>query len=124
MGKSFDRPTPEQLDEMKALLDEAMQRRGLRPVHDADDAARRSLATTDDLVDLCRVVAQARRHLLVAHPQRGDRRRSTAVKEAIAIGERAGVPVDIIHLKIADQKHWGRMNEVVALIEAGPRAGA
>ena len=46
-----------------------------------------------------------------------------AVKEAIAIGERAGVPVDIIHLKIADQKLWGRMNEVVALIEAARRRG-
>ncbi len=30
-----------------------------------------------------------------------------AVKEAIAVGERAGVPVDIIHLKIADQKLLG-----------------
>ena len=46
-----------------------------------------------------------------------------AVKEAIAIGERAGVPVDIIHLKIADQKLWGRMNEVVALIEAARKRG-
>ena len=46
-----------------------------------------------------------------------------AVKEAIAVGERAGVPVDIIHLKIADQKYWGRMNEVVALIEAARSRG-
>ena len=42
---------------------------------------------------------------------------STSVKEAIEIGERAGVPVDVIHLKIADQKFWGRMSEVVSLIE-------
>jgi N-acyl-D-aspartate/D-glutamate deacylase len=27
------------------------------------------------------------------------------------------VPVDIIHVKIADQKYWGRMNEIVALID-------
>src|SRR6202011_3737177 len=46
-----------------------------------------------------------------------------AVKEAIAIGERAGIPVDIIHLKIADQKYWGRMNEVVALIEEARQRG-
>ena len=46
-----------------------------------------------------------------------------AVKEAIAIGERAGVPVDIIHLKIADQKLWGRMNEVVALIDEARKRG-
>src|SRR5207244_7746181 len=46
-----------------------------------------------------------------------------AVKEAIAIGERAGVPVDIIHLKIADQQLWGRMNEVIALIEEARKRG-
>ena len=33
------------------------------------------------------------------------------------------MPVDIIHLKIADQKYWGRMNEVVALIEAARGRG-
>ena len=46
-----------------------------------------------------------------------------AVKEAIAVGERAGVPVDIIHLKIADQKLWGHMSEVVALIEEARKRG-
>ncbi len=46
-----------------------------------------------------------------------------AVKEAIAVGRRAGVPVDIIHLKIADQSLWGRMREVVALIEQRRREG-
>ena len=46
-----------------------------------------------------------------------------SVKEAIEIGERAGVPVDIIHIKIADQKYWGRMNEVIALIEAARKRG-
>src|SRR4029453_15347194 len=46
-----------------------------------------------------------------------------SVKEAIAVGERVGVLVDIIHLKIADQKFWGRMNEVVSLIEAARKRG-
>jgi len=45
-----------------------------------------------------------------------------SVKEAIAVGERAGIPVDIIHLKIAEQKLWGRMNEVISLIEAARKA--
>ena len=34
-----------------------------------------------------------------------------------------GVPVDIIHLKIADQKYWGRMAEVTKLIEDARRRG-
>jgi N-acyl-D-amino-acid deacylase len=46
-----------------------------------------------------------------------------AIKEAIAVGRRADVPVDIIHIKIADQTHWGRMGEIVALIDAARREG-
>ncbi len=46
-----------------------------------------------------------------------------SVEEAIQIGERAGVGVDIIHLKIADQQVWGRMNVVVERIEAARSRG-
>src|SRR5437763_9441559 len=81
-----------------------------------------SLATTDDLVELCRGVA---RHggIYSSHIRNEGTGVFEAVKEAIAVGERAGVPVDIIHLKIADQKYWGRMNEVAALIEAARKRG-
>ncbi|HEX8199247.1 MAG TPA: amidohydrolase family protein, partial [Isosphaeraceae bacterium] len=46
-----------------------------------------------------------------------------AVAEAIAVGERAGIPVDIIHLKIADRGLWGRIDEIVATIEAARARG-
>jgi N-acyl-D-amino-acid deacylase len=81
-----------------------------------------SLATTDDLVDLCKVVA---RHggSYSTHNRNEGTGVFDAVREAIEIGERAGVPVDIIHIKIADQLYWGRMNEVIALIEAARGRG-
>lgn len=37
-----------------------------------------------------------------------------SVEEAIAIGKGAGIRVDIIHLKIADKKLWGRRNEIIS----------
>ncbi len=46
-----------------------------------------------------------------------------AVKEAIDVGRRARIPVDIIHLKIADQTLWHRMKEIVALIDEARREG-
>src|SRR5205807_3125744 len=46
-----------------------------------------------------------------------------SVKEAIEIGQRAALPVDILHLKIADEKYWGRMKEVVSLIDEARRNG-
>ncbi len=46
-----------------------------------------------------------------------------AVDEAIAIGEKSGVPVDVIHLKLAEQSLWGRMNDVLAKFEAAQARG-
>src|SRR6185436_16711053 len=81
-----------------------------------------SLATTADLVELCKVV---REHggIYSTHIRDEGLGVFDSVKEAIQIGERARVPVDILHLKIADEKYWGRMKEVVALIDEARRRG-
>src|SRR5207245_8112255 len=120
-GKSFERPTPPQLEQMKALVEEAM-RDGAFGLSTMLAMPPGSLATTDDLVELCKVVA---RHggLYSTHNRNEGTGVFEAVREAIAIGERAGVTVDVIHLKIADQSLWGRMGELVALIEAARRRG-
>src|SRR6185436_2247853 len=47
-----------------------------------------------------------------------------AVDEALAIGARAGVPVEIIHLKIAEHTLWGKMPALVAKIAAARARGA
>ena len=46
-----------------------------------------------------------------------------SIQEVIEIAERSKLPADILHLKIADEKYWGRMNEVVALIEQARQRG-
>jgi N-acyl-D-aspartate/D-glutamate deacylase len=121
MGTSHERPTAEQIEQMKTLVDAAMKD-GAFGLSTMLAMPPGSLATTDDLVEMCKVVA---RHggLYSTHNRNEGSEVFAAIKEAIAIGERAGVPVDIIHLKIADQKLWGRMNEVVALIEEARKRG-
>jgi N-acyl-D-amino-acid deacylase len=116
MGKSFDRPTPEQFAGMKSLLEEAM-RDGAVGLSTMLMMPPGSLATTDDLVELAKVV---RRHggLFSSHIRNEGTGVMESVVEIITIGERAQVPVDIIHVKIADQQYWGRMSEIVALVEA------
>ncbi|MDB5337944.1 MAG: dan [Planctomycetaceae bacterium] len=121
MGDSFERPTSEQRQQMHELIRQAM----------ADGAMGMSnmlatppglLATTDDIVELCREVAKAG-GIYSSHIRNEGSGVFEAVKEAIAIGERAAIPVDIIHLKIADQKYWGRMGEIVSLIDAARAKG-
>jgi N-acyl-D-aspartate/D-glutamate deacylase len=121
MGKSYDRPTAEQRAEMKALVDDAMKD-GAFGLSSLLAMPPGSLATTDDLVELCKVVGK-HGGIFSTHNRNEGTEVFAAIKEAIAVGEGAGVPVDIIHLKIADQKLWGRMNEIVALIEDARRRG-
>lgn len=121
MGTSFARPTPEQFEKMKALLDAAMAD-GAFGLSSMLMMPPGSLATTDDLVELCKMVAR-HRGLFSSHVRNEGTGVFDSVREAIAVGERAGVPVDVIHLKIADQKFWGRMDEVVALFEAARKRG-
>src|SRR5881296_109468 len=121
MGTSFERPGRAELQQMKGLVAEAMND-GAFGLSTALMMPPSSLATTDDLIELCKVV---REHggIYSTHMRDEGLGVFDSVKEAIQIGERAGVPVDIIHLKIADEKYWGRMKEVVALIDAARRRG-
>jgi N-acyl-D-amino-acid deacylase len=121
MGDSFDRPSPAQFGEMKALLAEALDDGafGLSTMLANPPGL---LATTDDLVNLCQVVKE-KGGLYSSHIRNEGTGVIDAVKEAIAVGERSGIPVDIIHIKIADQSLWGHMSELIGLIEAARKRG-
>jgi N-acyl-D-aspartate/D-glutamate deacylase len=81
-----------------------------------------SLATTDDLIELCKVARQYG-GIYSTHMRDEGLGVFDSVRESIRIGQEAGIPVDIIHLKIADEKYWGRMKEIVGLIEEARRRG-
>ncbi|MBI1313896.1 amidohydrolase family protein [bacterium] len=121
MGDSFERPTPQQIDEMGDLVDEAM-RDGALGLSSQVMMPPGSLATTEDIIALCRVVAK-HGGSYSTHIRNEGTGVFESVNEAIEIGRQAHVPVDIIHLKIADQTFWGRMNEIVELIDAARREG-
>jgi N-acyl-D-aspartate/D-glutamate deacylase len=121
MGASHKRPTPEQFEKMKELLDEAMND-GAFGLSTMLMMPPGSLATTEDIVELAKVAAK-HGGIYSSHIRNEGIGVFDAVKEAIAIGEKADIPVDIIHIKIADQKYWGRMNEVVNLIDDARKRG-
>ena len=121
MGTSFERPTADQLEQMRLYVDEAMQD-GALGLSSQVMMPPGSLATTSEIVSLCEVVAK-HAGIYSTHIRNEGLGVFDAVREAIEIGERAKVPVDIIHLKIADQQYWGRMSEVISLIEDARRRG-
>ena len=121
MGDSFERPSDEQRQQMRRLVRQAMTD-GAMGLSSMLAMPPGSLATTDDIVDLCTVVAEFG-GIYSSHIRNEGTSVFEAVKEAIEISERAHIPVDIIHLKIADQQYWGRMGEIVALIDAARARG-
>jgi N-acyl-D-aspartate/D-glutamate deacylase len=121
MGESFERPSREQLEEMKKVLSQAMED-GAFGLSTCLANPPDMLAETRDVVELCKVVARYG-GIYSSHIRNEGTGVFEAVKEAIQIGELAHTPVDIIHLKIADQKLWGRMKEVVGMIEEARRRG-
>ena len=100
-GDSLARPDRDGLEAMKALLDEAM-RDGAIGLSTMLASPRELAVTTEDIVELAAVVRR-RGGLYSSHIRNEGTEVFPAVKEAIDVGRRAGVPVNIIHLKIADQ---------------------
>jgi N-acyl-D-amino-acid deacylase len=121
MGKSFVRPSTAELQEMRKLVAEAMEQ-GAFGLSTALMMPPGSLATTDDLVELCKVVHRYG-GIYSSHIHDEGLGIFDSIKQAIEIGERADLPVDVLHLKIADQKYWGRMKEVVSLFDEARRRG-
>lgn len=115
MGDSFETPSSDDIKAMQALVDGAM-RDGALGLSSQVMMPPGSLATTDHLVALCNVVAK-HGGIYSTHIRNEGDGIFDSVREAIDVGRRASVPVDIIHLKIADQQFWGRMGEVIQLIE-------
>lgn len=113
-GERAGPPSPQELDRMRALVREAMQQ-GALGVASSLSGPPGSWIDTDTLVAMCEVASQYG-GIYSTHMRTEGYGVFESVAEAIEIGRRAHVPVDIIHLKIAEHKLWGQMPELVASI--------
>ncbi len=121
MGYSFDRPTPENIAAMQQLLTEAFED-GVFGLSTQVMTPPGSLATTDDLIQLCAVVKQ-RGGVFTTHIRNEGSLVFDSVDEAIRVAETAQVPADVIHLKIADEKYWGNMRGIIEKFDSARTRG-
>ena len=121
LGDDNKQPTPEQLEQMKALVHDAMKD-GAVGVSTALQYAPAPYAKTDELIALA---AEGGRFggIYSTHMRSESDTVLEAVDEALRIGREAHVPVEIWHIKVAGKNNWGRMPEVVAKINAARAAG-
>ena len=79
-------------------------------------------AKTDELIALSRP-ASAAGGLYASHLRYDGEKLREGIEEAIAIGEGARIPVHVFHLKVTGAKNFGRMKEVIALVDAARKRG-
>lgn len=74
-----------------------------------------SYASTNELVELAKVVSSYG-GIYSTHIRSESHRLLEAVEEALEIGLKAGIPVEISHLKAAGRPNWGKVKEVIDLV--------
>ena len=98
MGFAHRRPTPEEMEQMKTLLRQAMEQ-GALGLSSGLIYIPGVYADTQELTELCRVVAEYG-GIYATHMRNESKDVVQAVKEAIAVAEGAGVPLQISHHKV------------------------
>ena len=116
LGMSARTPNADELAKMGAIVETAM-RHGALGLTTALIYPPSSYATTNELVEMAKIAGRSG-GIYASHIRGEGRELLDAVAEAIAIGERGGLPVEVFHLKAAWQPGWGKlMREVGVLIE-------
>ena len=79
-------------------------------------------AATDELIELAGLLSGTGA-LYATHMRDEGQGLLTSVREAIEIGEKAGIPVQISHHKASGRTAWGKVGESLKLIEAAQQRG-
>jgi len=121
LGDHDVQPTPEQLEEMRALVHRAMED-GAVGVSTSLIYPPAVYASTEELIELAKVAGEYG-GVYFTHMRNESHAVLDAIREAMAVGEGAGVPVHIYHLKAAGRENWPLMEQALALIDSARTAG-
>jgi len=116
LGEADVQPTPTQLTAMGDLVRQAMEG-GALGVTDALIYSPNTYARTPELIALAKVSARCG-GMYIAHIRSEGDRLEQAVQETFDIAEASGAPAEIYHFKQAGRDNWGKLDPVVAMIDA------
>ncbi len=115
------KPTEKELEEMKKILANVMEE-GAFGMSTGLIYPPGCYADTEEIVELCKVVARFG-GLYSSHIRGEESQLLESVGEAIEIGEKAGVPVEISHHKAAGKRNWGKVRKSLKMIEEARSQG-
>lgn len=113
--------TPEQLEQMKTILARQMEQ-GSIGISCGLEYTPGSYATTQEIAELCKVVASYN-GLFAIHMRNEDDRVEEAVAEAISIAKLSGVKLEISHLKAQNAANWHKAPALLRQIENAAAQG-
>lgn len=117
-----DRPaTKAEIEQMQKLVIDALEQ-GVFGVSSGLEYTPGSFADTEELIQICKVMAM-HGGFYTTHMRNEDDRVLEAIEEAIRIGNEAGVPVNISHLKLQGKANWDKIDKAFALIEKANDSG-
>jgi N-acyl-D-amino-acid deacylase len=115
MGYAMRAPTGDELASMQTLLARSMEE-GAWGISTGLIYPPCSYASQDELIAVSRVAAE-RGGLYTSHIRNEGDRLLEAVEEALMIGQRAGIRVQLSHHKAAGKRNWGKVQQSLARIE-------
>jgi N-acyl-D-amino-acid deacylase len=113
--------SPDELATMRRVMAEAMED-GAFGISYALIYPPESYADTDEIVEVAKVAGRYGGVYITHLRSEGDRFQE-AVEEAITIGQRGGLPVELYHLKATGEHNWHKMALVIRRIEEARACG-
>jgi len=120
-GMDMGPSSPAELDTMRGVMEAAMED-GAFGVSYALIYPPDAYASTDEIVEMCRIVARYG-GIYITHLRSEADALLEGVAEAIEIGRRAGLPIEIYHLKASGKANWHKMPAVIERIDRARQSG-
>src|SRR5215203_336786 len=108
IGEDDKKATAKDITDMQQMVS-AMMQQGVFGVSSGLIYPPNAFATVEELGEVAKA---AKGGLYASHLRYDGLKLRDGIQEAIAIGERGGIPVHIFHVKVTGQKNFGRMKEV------------
>lgn len=121
MGLVNKAPTAEELQAMQTLVDKSMQE-GAFGISTGLKYLPGTYAKLDEIITLSQVAAR-RGGIYTSHLREEGLGLIEAVSEAIAIAEKADIPVVLTHHKAMGQPMWGKSRQTLAMVDSARAAG-
>ena len=120
-GQAIGKPSAAELDTMRAVVRRAMED-GAFGIGSALIYPPGNYASTDELIEMAKAMAPYG-SIYITHMRSEADQLLESIDEAITIGSKGGVPVEIYHLKAAGVNNWPKGPASIAKIDSARRAG-